>query len=596
MKKRLRLQERAELFSLGRKTALLLFTPVMAFYLMQFIYGGELKLYSWEVVLANAVCIAPFYYLFCGLTGRLVLGSVLTLGLAFSAGAANYFVRSFRGTPILPWDLTALRTALAVSGSYRFHVTWRMGLVGIAAICGILWRLTRRRRRTDLRIRAWWNRLGLTALGLVCAGPWLCPEMLEEMGISPDVWDQGAAYGDQGVLAVFLCNTEFMEVEVPEGYTADDARLLLEETVQAGEAKEEKSPHIIAIMNESWADFECFGNLTFNEPVMEYIHSLDGIKGYAYASVFGAGTSASEFEFLTGNSMAFLPSGSIPYQQYILAPSSSMASVLKEQGYRCVAIHPGEKTSWQRDRAYPLLGFDTFKWEDMMDVELTQRHGYVSDYSSFEQIIYEFEHRDPGERLFVFNVTIQNHGSYTDHSYQSRIYPEGMKGAYPMAEQYLTLVNETDRAFEMLVEYFRNQEEPVVILMFGDHQPSLEQEFLDLAYGVKQEDMTMEQYMDKFLVPYVIWSNKETLEGEGQELSLNFLGQKLLSLVGIATDDYGTFLEDFCRTLPVLTFAGYKDSQGEAYSYLETNDWPDYIERYRKVQYYHLFDCCDKIF
>ena len=70
-----------------------------------------------------------------------------------------------------------------------------------------------------------------------------------------------------------------------------------------------------------------------------------------------------------------------------------------------------------------------------------------------------------------------------------------------MAEQYLTLANETDQAFQMLVDYFSQQEEPAIILMFGDHQPSVEQEFLDKAYGVAQADMTMEQYMDKYRTP-----------------------------------------------------------------------------------------------
>ena len=92
----------------------------------------------------------------------------------------------------------------------------------------------------------------------------------------------------------------------------------------------------------------------------------------------GRGTAKTEYEFLTGNSMAFLPSGSIPYQQYVLEPTASLASLLKENGYRTLAIHPGERTSWQRNQAYPLLGFDQFKCVEDMDVPLTEEHGYVS--------------------------------------------------------------------------------------------------------------------------------------------------------------------------------------------------------------------------
>ena len=195
-------------------------------------------------------------------------------------------------------------------------------------------------------------------------------------------------------------------------------------------------PNIVAIMNESWADFEDYGNLTLSASVTNYIRSLDNaVYGHAYTSVFGAGTSASEFEFLTGNSMAFLPSGSIPYQQYVLGPTASLASILKAEGYSTLAFHPGERASWQRDRAYPRLGFDSYKCGDDMDVPQTFEHGYVSDQSDFEQIIWELEHKEEGKPLFLFNVTIQNHGGYTVPDYPAQITVADAPGEYPMAEQ-----------------------------------------------------------------------------------------------------------------------------------------------------------------
>ena len=292
-------------------------------------------------------------------------------------------------------------------------------------------------------------------------------------------------------------------------------------------------PNIVAIMNESWADFEEFGNLSLSESVTDTFRTLDnGVWGHAYTSVFGAGTSASEFEFLTGNSMAFLPSGSIPYQQYILDDAPSMASLLKEAGYRTLAFHPGERTSWQRDRAYPRLGFDQFKCGEDMDVPQSMEHGYVSDRSDFEQIIWEFEHKAEGEPLFLFNVTIQNHGSYTVEDYPAQVRLTDAPGKYPMAEQYLTLANETDRAFQQLIDYFSRQEEPTILLMFGDHQPSVEQEFLDRAYGVRQEDMTMEQYMGRFRVPFVLWANYPVEWDGPEETSLNFWGSTCCAMPG----------------------------------------------------------------
>ena len=355
-------------------------------------------------------------------------------------------------------------------------------------------------------------------------------------------------------------------------------------------------PNIVAIMNESWADFEDYGNLTLSASVTNYIRSLDNaVYGHAYTSVFGAGTSASEFEFLTGNSMAFLPSGSIPYQQYVLGPTASLASILKAEGYSTLAFHPGERASWQRDRAYPRLGFDSYKCGDDMDVPQTFEHGYVSDQSDFEQIIWELEHKEEGKPLFLFNVTIQNHGGYTVPDYPAQVTVADAPGEYPMAEQYLTLAGKTDAAFRALVEYLRVYDEPTIVIMFGDHQPSVEQGFLDLAYGVTQEQMTMEQYMGKYYVPFVIWANYP-LPGTGPETtSLNFLGQYLLRYAGIAGTPYGDFLWQLQEELPALTFVGYVDQTGHAYSHLETNDFTTLIEDYQRLQYNNLFGGKDRL-
>lgn len=571
---------------------LLLLPPFTAFYLMQFILGA----FPWEmapgVVLANALCIGAVYYLLWAATGHPAVCCVL-LHLACGLwGTANYFVSLYRGTPVLPWDLTALETAAAVSGSYSYVPTEPM-LVGAVLVLVLIWVLRKefRKGRFLMDRHTAPVRLGCLAVGIACLGVAVAPERLEELGVQTDVWDQTGAYRTSGAVAAFLCNLEFLEVDEPEDLSPQRLSWIMDQVeVPEETAVSVDHPNIVAIMNESWADFEEFGNLSLTESVTDYIRSLDNaIWGHTYTSVFGAGTSPSEFEFLTGNSMAFLPSGSIPYQQYILDDSPSLASLLKEEGYRTLAFHPGERTSWQRNQAYPRLGFDAFKCGEDMDVEQTFEHGYVSDRSDFEQIIWEFEHKEAGEPLFLFNVTIQSHGSYTVEDYPAQVQLTDEPGKYPMAEQYLTLVNKTDEAFAMLVDYFSQQEEPTILLMFGDHQPSVEQEFLDKAYGVAQADMTMEQYMDKYRTPFVIWANYPLEEEGPEETSLNFLGQYLLRYAGIEPDPYGQFLWSFQQTIPALTFVGYTDGLGNAYSHLEDTVYTGKIEDYQRLQYVRLF-------
>ena len=576
---------------------LMVLPPFTAVYLMQFVYGVNPWAMSFGVVLANALCVGVLYFVLCAATNRVPTCCFLIHLICGLWGAANAFVTTFRGLPILPWDFTALGTAADVAGSYRLIPTWRMW-VGIALLVA-LWlvpRLLRRNKAARSSLPS--MRIPSAAAAVVCLVLVLLPSTPPSLGAKADVWDQAGAYRKSGVVAAFLCNLSFMEVEEPDDTSLEALSQIVEEVEEtpAASTAPKQQPNIIAIMNESWADFEAFGNLSLTESVMDNIHSLDNaIVGHAYTSVFGAGTSASEFEFLTGNSMAFLPSGSIPYQQYILGQTDSLASLLKEQGYRTVAFHPGDYTSWQRNLAYPRLGFDTYKCKDDMDVEQTFAHGgYVSDDANFQQVIYEFEHKEPGEPLFLFNVTIQNHGSYTDESYPTEVQLTDEPGKYPMAEQYLTLANQTDEAFRRLVEYFQQQEEPTIILMFGDHQPSVEQEFLDKAYGVTQDEMTMEQYMGKFQVPFVIWANFP-LPDDGPEISsLNFLGQYLLHYAGVDTSVYGSFLWQTQETLPALTFAGYWDASGKAYSHLETNEYDSLIESYRQMQYNNLFGGDDR--
>ena len=105
----------------------------------------------------------------------------------------------------------------------------------------------------------------------------------------------------------------------------------------------------------------------------------------------------------------------------------------------------------------------------------------------------------------------------------------------------------------------------------------------------------MEQYMGRFRVPFVLWANYP-VEWEGpEETSLNFLGQYLLRYAGIEADPYGAFLWDLQKTLPALTFVGYTDALGEAYSHLETNDFTARIEDYQRLQYNNLFGGQDRL-
>ena len=78
-------------------------------------------------------------------------------------------------------------------------------------------------------------------------------------------------------------------------------------------------------------------------------------------------------------------------------------------------MHPFYDYCWSRDKVYPLLGFEHFY--DLSDFPGARMIGSyagncVSDESDFAKLIELFEAKAPGQPMFLFNVTMQNHGGY----------------------------------------------------------------------------------------------------------------------------------------------------------------------------------------
>lgn len=98
--------------------------------------------------------------------------------------------------------------------------------------------------------------------------------------------------------------------------------------------KTTKKPNVIAIMNESFADLKAVGDLQTSKDYMPFFRKLkeNTIKGYTYSSVFGGNTANSEFEFMTGNTLAFLPDNSVPYQLFLRSKNSGSDLYFKRSG------------------------------------------------------------------------------------------------------------------------------------------------------------------------------------------------------------------------------------------------------------------------
>ena len=352
-------------------------------------------------------------------------------------------------------------------------------------------------------------------------------------------------------------------------------------------------PTIIVIMNESFADLSVIGEMRTNMPLTPFIDSLseNTLKGYALSSVFGAKTPNSEWEYMTGNSMAFLPEGSVVYQQYISDTPTSIVSSLKEIGYTCVAMHPYFDTGWSRNQVYPDIGYDEMYFINDFDQTNVIRE-YITDQELYDRIIDRYESRGSNEKLYIMGITMQNHGGYTQtyDNFEEKYYKVGR--SYTDANQYFSLIHESDKAVENLITYFEAVEEPVEIVFFGDHQPSLNSNFYSILNGKGLSGLTEDELENLYKVPFFIWTNYET-EAETVEItSLNFLSTLTLERAGIELPSYNRFLADLMKVVPAINARGYYSRSQGKYLHLweATGEEAEWINRYNILQYNSMFD------
>ncbi len=579
--------------------ATLILAPFIFFILGQYAFGANLLGYSFGEVFANYCIIAALQYLLLIISNHIKI-SVLLTGLIFYGFAlANTYIYAFRGSPILPWDLASIGTALNVAGGYHFFLNANIVLASLIFAAYLLLSFKLLPKRHFFK-KSLYPRLSFVFVMLIMVSFVMSPTKLEAMGVSYYAWKQGNAYRDHGIVAEFLLNMQFMNPEEPDDYSYEAVRTILSNNEESELIIENpsapESPNIIAIMNESWADFEEFGNIELSEPVMENIKSLDNaIFGHAYSSVVGGGTSQIEYEFLSGNTQTFLPSGAVPYQQYIKTKTPSFVWHLKDLGYDTLAFHPYYGNGWNRNKVYDLIGFDAFiSLENMHTEPVYGNQDFCIDSANYEELFYLYENKDPARPLFLFNVTMQNHGGY-DTFERHDVEVVGHEGQYPKAEFYLSYINETDEAFMKVVDYFSKVEEPTIVIMYGDHQPWIEDEFVNMAMGVIDAEEPS-QIINKYRVPYVIWANFELPEVELKDTSINYLMQEVLALAGLETNEYGNFLNNLYEYIPSLSLGGYFDSAGNYYSYDDkTAPYQDLIAQYKILEYANIFDVQDEV-
>lgn len=548
----------------------------------------------------NVKLIFLIYLVLVVITNRPNIAWIITHIFFIVCAFADYFVYEFRGNEVTFGDLNTIRTGISVASEYKFSLPDRGAVAILLTIILITWI-----RKFSFCFLHFWDGRILALVIVLVMFPGVKSKVLRRV---TQTWEKKGTYRN-GFVVNFICGArDFLVVDPPSGYSLEAVQQLEEEykekmeKVQAAAEEETVKPTIITVMDESFADFRHIGDLKTNVEVTPFIDSLteNTVKGFTLASVFGAKTPNSEWEYMTGNSMAFMPGGSVPYQQFIKKQPMSMVSYLNSEGYTSVAMHPYYRTGWSRNTVYPKLGFDEMHFLDDGDSYFDESNimrDYVTDQELFDKIIARFEAKGQDEKLFIMSITMQNHGGYKNEyeNFTSDVYEQGGM-LFTDASQYLSLIHQTDKAVENLISYFEKVDEPVEIVFFGDHYPSLSSSFVKSVNGKGLSGLTLTELEGLFDVPFFIWTNYESKETQDEQTSLDLLHTKVYEKAGLTGTPYDLFLKEFSEVIPAINARGYYSLTEKKYKHVSDASGveAEWIRKYKILQYNNIFGKSDR--
>lgn len=554
---------------------------------------------STMIELAKRLNIAFYYWLFLFvffIAGRTSISMAICVAAIAIIGVGNYFVVMFRSNPIVPWDIYSFETAMSVADNYVFSVDWALAehiaMFILMLIVGV---------RTNIRLNKKILRPILTVAMCIPAYfyiSYLWQDNLERnTGLNDTLFNAKYMHSKDGFFVSFILDIHFLQIEEPKNYSDEYALSLLnEQEVEKVETPEEL-PDIIAIMDETFSDPAVLGEFETNKDYMPFVHSIlrgevaNTISGYTDVSVLGGNTANSEFEFLTGNSMAFFPNGSVPYLQYIRDGISTIVPQLEEYGYTTYGTHPYRAKGWNREFIYDLMGFDYRYFQGSFPFEDKLRN-YVSDEADFKSIL-EWRNNTEGP-FFMFNVTMQNHSNYGGDfdNFDPQIVAKFKNtSSNKYLNKYLSLMYETDQDVASLLSELSQSDRKTIVVFCGDHQPNdYVVRPIYKEYGLDFDNQTYEQQQQRQKTPFFIWANYDIQEQTNVEISLNYLNILLFETAGLQLDEYQTFRKNLWQgQIPMMNAVGYRNDDGDLVEY---DDAPEEIQNllneYQNIQYYRM--------
>ena len=520
--------------------------------------GGWGDTFSWTVhafpeLLLNTLVVLGVLFLITAITGRVRLSFWIVSTLFLIMGLVSGVKLSILGVPFLPWDLLLTSETKDmvqyVSGLLNFTV-----ISGIIAFIAISIVLLYKLPRFPFLFR-WKHRLVMGFVSLLLLGSIYTDGSLSLKTwtkVQNLAWDQTENVRTNGFLLSTMMNLKFLFMSQPDGYDADTIRNVASQVTPAVAEPGDVKPNIIVVLSESFWDATQIKDISFSRDPLPFYHELTSkyTSGTMLSPQYGGGTANVEFEVLTGNSMRFLPQGSIAYNQYINKDIDSLAGILSRQGYKATAINPFHSWFYNSKKVYEKFGFSRFISQEFMKADY--EGPYLADREVARQIFDATARTDGPD--FIFANTMENHYHYYPGKFkENTIEVSGVTGeSKGLLETYAQGLLGADDMLKRMVTHYENIDEPTIIVFFGDHLPSLGDDYKaykDSGY-LKENDP---DFLDKmYRVPVLVWNNYLHTPKDTLNISPSFLGPYTLKLAQRPGSYYTDYLYQLSQRIPVI--------------------------------------------
>lgn len=578
------------------RIVILILVSSILFYILE-ISNHYMIMIKFKYILINIFSIFMLIFLFKLITRKYSVSCLITTIIVFILSICNYYSIEFRALPVVASDIYNTNTAINVLKGYNFIISGDIVKIIILFIVGLflsylLYRLEKKIKfKKYIRIIS--DFIILIILSMSFCNIYLIKEIIPKDAYR---WNWKVSYYRYGYFSTTVQSfvNLFNKVKKPDGYSISKINKILTDKLND---KNNNTPDIILILNESFYDI---GNIIDIKTNIDYFGGLKDIDnlsyGYSIYSQIGTSTNKTEYEILTSNSLELLPDIT-PFVSLNLNNANSVVSHLKSIGYNTLAMHPESGSNYQRNIGYKELGFDKIYFkDDMKEINYYGNRPYTTDESLYNNAIKAYNEMDNSPR-FLYLLTMQNHGGWKNNtdsqnlvkveninnkSSISKILPGNilMQTNKKELEEYLTSIYLSSIAFKQLTEYYKRVDREVIILMVGDHSPSLINNY------IKNKTLKNEELVKTYSTPYLVWSNKGKIEFDDYYTSMIYLIPQLLNKSNIKTNNYYKYLTNLMKDYPIMTSFGFCGKFDNLKKYNEIND--EKLNNYFYMEYNNI--------